>query len=187
MINAEQASDALKQAAATERRSADAYNYDQSAPYCFIWGAVWLLGYGAEALIPRTNPYWVWLGWWWLGLSLAGALASLAIGRRQNARRSGKSWRMGALFLILWLFTFALFAVLHPRNHLQIGAYFPLLFAAIYAAIGLWLGLRYILVGVFMAVVTLCAYFYLREYFFLWMALAGGGSLLLTGLWMRRA
>jgi hypothetical protein len=129
----------------------------------------------------------MWLGWWWMGLSLGGAAISVFLGRIENARRTARSWRMGMLFLILWLFTAALFAVLNPRDSLQTGAFFPLLFAAIYAAIGLWLGLRYILVGVFMAVATLGAYFYLREYFFHWMALVGGGSLLLTGFWMRRA
>jgi hypothetical protein len=144
-----------------------------------------MLGYGAEALVPRSYP--AWLGWWWMGLSLGGAAASLAIGRRHDVRRSGRSWRMGALFMIIWIFTIALFAVLHPRDDFQVGAYFPLLFAAIYAAIGLWVGLRYILVGIFVAVATLGAYFYLREYFFHWMALVGGGSLLLTGFWMRQA
>ncbi|HKU63712.1 MAG TPA: hypothetical protein VJQ06_01515 [Rhizomicrobium sp.] len=183
MLSAEQAAQALKEAAAAERRSANAYHYDQSAPYCFLWGIVWLLGYGAQALFP-PGP---WLGWWWMGLSMTGAVVSTVIGRRQNVRRPGKSWRTGVLFGIIWLFTIALFAVLHPKNPLQIGAYFPLLFAAIYAALGLWMGLRYILVGVFMAVSTLGAYFYMREYFFHWMALVGGGSLLLTGLWMRRA
>jgi len=183
MLSAEQAAQALKEAHAAERRSAEAYSYSQTAPYCFVWGIVWLLGYGAQALIPAGT----WLGWWWMGLSLAGAVASVVIGRSQNIRRPGKSWRMGVLFLIIWLFTAALFTVLHPKSELQIGAYFPLLFAAIYAAIGLWLGLRYILVGVFMAVATLGAFFFLREYFFHWMALVGGGSLLLTGFWMRQA
>ncbi|HJT43517.1 MAG TPA: hypothetical protein VJ750_08450 [Rhizomicrobium sp.] len=183
MLNAEQAALALKEAAATERRSAEAYNYSQSAPYCFVWGIVLLLGYGAQALIP-AGP---WLGWWWIGLNSAGAAVSVLLGRIENARRPGRSWRIGVLFLILWLFTAALFAVLHPSDPLQVGAYFPLLFAAIYAAIGLWMGLRYILVGVFTAVATLGAFFFLREYFFHWMALVGGGSLLLTGFWMRRA
>lgn len=185
MISAQQAADALKEADAAERRSFEAYSYSQTAPYCFVWGVVWLLGYGAQALAP--SPLRMWLGWWWLGLSLVGALISILIGQAQNARRPGRSWRIGILFLILWLFTTALFAVFNPQNHLQVGAYFPLLFAAIYAAIGLWLGLRYILVGVFMAAATLGAYFFLREYFFHWMALVGGGSLLLTGLWMRKA
>jgi hypothetical protein len=186
MISAEQAAQALKEADATERRSFEAYSYSLAAPYCFIWGLVWLLGYGAEALFPREHPAWMWMGWWWMVISMAGALASVLIGRRQNARRPGKSWRMGVLFGIMWLFSFFLFAIWHPTD-IQIGAYFPLLFSAIYAAVGLWLGLRYILVGVFMAVSTLAAYFTLREYFFHWMALVGGGSLLLTGLWMRKA
>ena len=186
MISAEQASNALKEAAAAEQRSRNAYSYSQSAPHCFVWGVVWLLGYGAEALIPHAHPGWPWLGWWWNGLTMAGAVVSILIGRRQNVRRPGMSWRIGALFGIMWVFTIALFAVLHPSHDFQVGAYFPLLFAAIYAAMGLWMGLRYILVGVFMAVATLGAYYYLREYFFHWMALVGGGSLFLTGFWMRR-
>jgi hypothetical protein len=185
MITAEQAANALKEADATERRSFEAYSYSQSAPYCFVWGVVWLLGYGLEALAPE--PYREWLGWWWMGLSLAGAIASIVIGQRQSACRPGKPWRMGLLIVILWLFNFALFSVLKPQNYLQVGAYYPLLFGAIYAAIGLWLGLRYILVGVFMAASALIAYFYLPEYFFHWMALVGGGSLVLTGFWMRKA
>ena len=187
MISAEQAAEALKEVAVTEKRSAEAYSYSQTAPHCFVWGAVWFLGYGAEALAPVKHPAWMWLGWWWLVLSMSGALASMWIGWRQHAnRRSGKAWRMGALFGIMWLFTLALFQIMHARE-LQIAAYFPLAFSAVYAAIGLWLGLRYILVGAFMAVATLGAYYYLRDYFLLWMAFVGGGSLLLTGLWMRKA
>ena len=186
MITAEQAADVLKEVATTERRSAEAYSYSQTAPHCFVWGAVWFLGYGAEALAPIAHPQWMWLGWWWLALSMSGALASTRIGVQQGSRRNSNACRMTALFAIMWLFTLALFQIMHARE-LQIAAYFPLAFSAIYAAIGLWLGLRYILVGIFMAVSTLGAYYFLREHFLLWMALVGGGSLLLTGLWMRKA
>ena len=65
------------------------------------------------------------------------------------------------------------------------GAFSPLLLSAIYAAMGLWRGLRFVLVGAFLAAITLGAYFFVKDFFFIWMALAGGGSLLLTGLWMR--
>jgi hypothetical protein len=187
VISAEQAAQALKDADATARRSAEAYNYSKSAPYCFLWGIIWLLGYGAEALFPPGHPAWTWLNWWWSGLSITGAAISVAIGSTRKARRPGHSWRMTTLFLIIWLFSIALFAVLHPKDSMQIGAFFPLLFAAIYAAIGLWMGLRYILVGVFMAAATLGAFFFLPAYFYHWMALVGGGSLLLTGYWMRQA
>lgn len=186
-MDSAEAASVLKEVAATQKRSAEAYSYSQSAPYRFVWGAVWLLGYGAEALAPRIHSAWVWLGWWWLALSLAGAAASIVIGRLQGRRNGRSGWRFGALFLILWLFVFFSFAILHPHSDRQVGAFFPLLFSAIYAAIGLWMGLRYILVGVFMAAASLGGYFWLGDLFFGWMALAGGGALLLTGLWLRRA
>ncbi len=187
MISAEQASEALKDVAITEKRSRAAYSYSLSAPHCFVWGAVWFLGYGAEAIAPQAHLPASWAGWWWMAVTIAGAAASTVVGRRRAVRQGRPAWRFGALFLIIWLYFSASFAVMHPRDDLQIGAYIPLLFAAIYAAIGLWLGLRYILVGIFMAAATLGAYFFLREYFFFWMALAGGGSLILTGFWLQRA
>ena len=107
MISAEQASQALKQAAAAEHRSRAAYSYSQSAPHCFVWGAVWFLGYGAQALIPVAHLPGVWVGWWWMGLTLAGALASVLIGQEQHRRRGQSGWRLGALFLIIWLYLLA--------------------------------------------------------------------------------
>jgi hypothetical protein len=187
MISAQQAAEALKEAAAAEQRSRAAYSYSKGAPYFFVWGIVWLLGYGAEALVPLAHLSRNWVGWWWTGLTIAGVAASLFIGRRQASRNGRPAWRTAMLFLIIWLYFFASFSVLPPHSEQQVGAYIPLLFAAIYAAIGLWLGLRYILVGIFMAVATLAAYFLLGDYFFFWMALVGGGSLVLTGFWLQRA
>jgi hypothetical protein len=69
MINAEQASDALRTAAASERRSADAYNYSQTAPYCFVWAL-----YGCWVMVPRRwfrippqhGCGWAGGGWAWV-------------------------------------------------------------------------------------------------------------------------
>ena len=182
-MDSHEAAAALKAVTATEKRSAAAYSYSQSAPHFLIWGLVWLLGYSAEGLVPRAHPAWMWLGWWWMGLSMAGAL----LGRLQ-ARRSGRSgWRSGVLVLIIWLFVLCTFAILHPHSQREVAAFIPLLIAAIYAAMGLWLGARYVAVGAFTAVATLGGYHWLSDGFFLWMALVGGGSLILTGMWMRRA
>ena len=62
---AQQAADALKEVATTQKRSAQAYSYSLAAPYCFVWGAVWLLGYGAEALASFGYSVGIWTGWWW--------------------------------------------------------------------------------------------------------------------------
>ncbi len=46
-------------------------------------------------------------------------------------------------------------------------------------------GISFYPAGRLLAAATLGAYFFLKDFFFVWMAVAGGGSLLLTGLWMR--
>jgi hypothetical protein len=50
-----------------------------------------------------------------------------------------------------------------------------------------WLGLRYLVVGAALAALTLLCFFFLREHFYAVMAFAGGGALILTGFWLRRA
>jgi hypothetical protein len=176
-----EAAQSLRDVADAQKRSAEAYSYSQSAPYFFIWGLAWAAGYGGEAFLLRYP------GWIWASVVLAGMAASLLTAMVQNRRRGRSGWRMGVLFFVIYAFTAALFAVMRPVNGIQVGAYFPLLFAALYVGVGLWLGLRYIIVGVVLAAATMCAYFFLHDYFFPWMAIVGGGFLILTGFWLRQA
>ena len=67
------------------------------------------------------------------------------------------------------------------------GAFVPMLMAAIYMVMGLWLGWRYSAIGGALAVLTLGGFFLLPVHFLLWMAFVGGGALILTGLWLRSA
>ncbi len=180
MITAREANDVLREAATTERRSAEAYGYSRSAPFLILWGLIWMAGYGGMATLPEPQA-----GWLWFALSIAGTGISIWLGNARAKERGRSGWRVGVLVAIAFAFTFALFSILPPTNALQVGAFSPLLLSAIYATIGLWQGLRFVLVAVFLAVATLGAYFFFKEFFFIWMALAGGGSLLLTGLWMR--
>jgi hypothetical protein len=180
MITTREATDALREAATTERRSAKAYSYNRSAPLLILWGLIWIVGYGGMAELPGQQS-----GWLWLALSVVGTGISIWLGNAGAKARGQSGWRVGALVVIAFAFTNALFSILPPTNALQVGAFTPLLLSAIYAAIGLWQGLRFVLVGAFPAAITLGAYFFLKDFFFVWMALAGGGSLLLTGLWMR--
>ena len=180
MITTREAHDALQEAATAERRSAESYSYSRSAPYCILWGLIWMAGYGGMTVLKGAD-----VGWLWLILSAIGAGVSIWIGNNSSASQRSSGWRIGLLFVIIAAFSTALFAILPPTNAFQVGAYSPLLLSAIYASLGLWLGIRYILLAVFVAAVTLGAFFFMREFFFVWMAVAGGGSLLLTGLWMR--
>jgi hypothetical protein len=180
MSDSSQAIAVLKAADATERRSAEVYWYSRSAPHFFIWGVAWMIGYFGCALksdlFDVIMPVAIWSG-------IAGSLIVSLTGRKS---RNYNTWRIGAAFLVMWIFTYGLFAIF-PPDHLKIGAYFPWLFAALYGGVGLWLGLRYVIAAAFLAGATLAGYFHLRDYFFLWMAIVGGGCLILTGFWLRRA
>jgi hypothetical protein len=116
---------------------------------------------------------------------MGGTLATIAWTVMHPSRRNSRSWRIFGVFAVLWIFSYALFAVF-PPSPLKIAAYWPLVFSALYCGTGLWLGLRYLLAGLFLAAATLGGYFLLREHFYLWMAAAGGGTLLVTGFWLRQ-
>jgi hypothetical protein len=77
--------------------------------------------------------------------------------------------------------------VLRPHDVLQYGAFPPLVMAFAYTAIGIWRGIRWAAVGVALGILTVAGYALLPAYFMAWMAVFGSASLLLTGLWMRRA
>ncbi len=177
-LSPNEAAQSLREATVIQKRSAEVYGYSLCAPYFFIWGLVWVAGYAGQALAPART------GWIWPGSVLAGILATVVAGKMQKMR---PHWRVGAAFGLIFAFSCALFAVIPPRNDLQAGAYWPLLFAALYAGVGLWFGTRYMIVGAILAAAALGGYFFLPGIFFLWMALVGGGSLILTGFWLRRA
>jgi hypothetical protein len=181
MISKQEARAALTEAETAARRSREIYGYSRSAPYCFIWGAAWFLGYMGQAVLSGAQSAWTWP----IAL-LGGAGACALVGlsqKRRDARPMGRVW---LLFVVIYAFSFSLFAVFRPTG-LEIGAYWPLLCAALYAGVGLWGGIRYVIVGAALAVLTLFGFFALRDQFYVVMAIAGGGSLVLTGLWLRRA
>ncbi|HEX4371171.1 MAG TPA: hypothetical protein VH019_07465 [Rhizomicrobium sp.] len=180
MITTREAHDALQEAATAERRSAQAYGYSRRAPFCILWGLIWMAGYGGTAVLPGRDSNWL-----WLALAIIGTAISIWIGNNRADGRGRDGWRAGLVIVFAMAFTAALLFIMHPTDPLQVGAYWPLLLSAIYASIGLWLGLRYILLGAFLAIATLGAYFFLKDLFFAWTAVVGGGSILLTGLWMR--
>ena len=179
MISNGEALSALQDVETTRRRSREAYGYSLSAPYCFIWGVAWFVAYASEA---SGTPY-VW--WIWSAAISAGAIACVVVGLSQARRGAPSIRRIWLLFVVLYAFSFALFSIFSPVGPFQIAAYWPLLWAAVYCGIGLWLGMRYVIVGGVLGGLTLAAYFLFRDHFYITMAFAGGGSLILTGFWLR--
>ena len=178
-ISPEQAADALNQAVAAERRSAQAYFYQRFAPYLLLWGIIWMIGYGATDLVPRLA------GWIWMGLVLAALVISSVIGRNAGSDRPQNSWRYVLFFAAVWAFFAATYAVMGARGAQQ-GAFPPLVVALAYVLTGLWFGPRLVIAGLAVGALTLGGFFYLPQHFLLWEGFVGGGALILAGFWFRR-
>lgn len=187
-LSPDQAADNLKQIARTEQRSSQARLYANASPGLILWGVIWMAGYAASDFLGQAAD-WRGVNWLWSGLTVVGLAASFAIGRAQHRgekRDPAIGLRWGGTFLALWLFAVATMLVLRPAYPASAGAFIPLIVAAVYAVFGIWQGARFLYTGIVLAAATLGGFFFLREHFLLWMALVGGGSLILVGLWLRK-
>lgn len=188
-----QAAESLKEIERTQRRSAEAHDYAHSSPQFILWGLLWMVGYTGSYLLPNYG-FVQGINWLWFGLCLIGVISSSILGRRRYrhlapeviAKGKAIGLRWGMTMLVFYVFLFAVFMVMRPRNPLVSGAFIPLLIAAIYSVMGIWRGLRFLFAGIALAALTLGGWFYLYPYFLLWMAAVGGGSLVLVGLWLRK-
>ncbi|MDE3115801.1 MAG: hypothetical protein KGL26_09405, partial [Pseudomonadota bacterium] len=124
----------------------------------------------------------------WAGLGFFGAVVSTLIGMRMKPAGQAKfDWRIAGTWFASCCFISAMFAIFAPVSGLQVGAIIPLLIAWAYVVMGFWLGARYLVAGLVVTAVTLGGYFWWPEHFAGLMAVVGGGTLILTGLWLRKA
>lgn len=181
-LTSKEAAESLSDVECAGRRSAQAFGYRKASPHLILWGLIWVIGYAATDLRPAsTNLI-------WLGLIVAGSTISTYLGRCENSAGAAThkyNWRVLGLVALAFVFVGASYAVFGHVSGMQQGAFVPLLVRTIYAGLGLWLGRRFLVTGLAIVALTLGGYFYLHEHFLLWMAVVGGGGLILAGFWLR--
>ena len=177
-LSREEAAQALQEIASTERRSTTLRRYRGAAPHLMLWGVLWAVGYGLTEVIPARA------GATWTVIVVVGIAAGTLMTFRQSDRTVG--WRFAAMMATLVVFCIATLVIMAPIEGRQTAAFVPLVIAACYVIAGIWFGPRYVVAGVALAALTLGGFFLLRSYFFAWMAVVGGGALLLAGFWLTR-
>lgn len=179
-ISPAEAQNALHDISRAERSSAALYRYRHASPHLIVWGLIWAVGYGATYAKPQ-------LGVLWPVLVGIGTFASAWIGWKfKPAKPGGYDWRLAGTWLAIFLFIAAIFAVMPPRSVAEVSAFFPLLVALFYGLIGIWIrGARLVLTGAAVGALTIIGFFFLPQIFLLWMAVVGGGALILGGFWLR--
>jgi hypothetical protein len=174
-----EAEQALQEISGTERASATTYGYRTASPHLLLWGVIWMVGYGLTYVRPEWSIVWP-------ILTVAGIAMSTWLGWIDRHSAAPVDRRYRATLLVAFLFTVAMFAVLSPSSPAQISAFIPMLVSLFYCLAGIWMrGVRLLMTGIVVAALTLIGYFWLPNIFPLWMAVVGGGALLLGGVWLR--
>ncbi len=153
-----------------------------AANYLMLWGSVWLLGYSITQFLPDYS------GVSWLFLDVLGIVISFYFGFRHA--RNWRSKQYGPRVGLFWFFVLmyaALFVWLIPiQSPLALSLFFSLFISLGFVSTGLWL-LNDVLVylGVGLTILIVFGFLFVKEFFYLWVAILGGGTMLGLGFKMR--
>ena len=150
-----------------------------------ITGVVWLVGYTATQFL--IGPI---VAWIWIGVSAVGSVVATFLGmqagkrvRSASANETGK--RVAVFWVLLVLFGAAGIAVARPADGKQLTM-LVILFAMIgQMGMGLLLSFSATWWTVPVVALTLTGYFFFPNIYYLWMALIGGGTMIVLGLYIR--
>ncbi len=182
-ISPDDAAKALSDIASTRGRSHALAGYSMAGPILILWGVIWLLGYAAMGVLPAEQ----W-GPMWLAGDVIGLVVTLLLSRRANRRGGlkGTTWRLMGGVALVALFCGSLFAMVRPTD-INVYLAFPgLLTGTIYITLGLWRMTRYLWIGIFVFAASLIGFFAFPAILTYWMAVTGGGGLIVSGLLIRR-
>jgi len=190
-LSREDASAALDSIENADRQVREMLGYRAASPFLILWGAIWLVANGVSDLVPAIS------GRLWTVAAIAGFAASAGMVVRQMRCRavhmeltpaSRALHRRRAILLAAALAGYfpAMLTVLGPLGPRQSGAFISLFWAFAYMAAGVWLGVRMYVTGVVTAAAIMLGYLFIHQHFTMWLAVVGGGSLLLAGFWLRR-
>jgi len=187
-ISSEQAAQALRDVEQTSALSSTLYGYSQAAPHLLLWGCIWLVGFSLSDFFPSHA------GLFWLVLDVVAIAGSTYFGvrtgrlsQRAKLTKINDTWRwLASVFAIMGFFVLVQI-IMAPIVERQAVSLIALIVAAIYVVRGLWGSPRIGVTGIALAALTLFGFFEVRVHFDLWMAVMGGGSLILAGCWLRKA
>jgi uncharacterized membrane protein YGL010W len=136
------------------------------------------LGFSGTQFFPKIA------GWLWLSLYLIGFIATGIVMKKSRvqhptSRRINIAWLILVAYTLFWIF------LLHLGGRESIAFCWTLCMCG-FVISGLWAGRFFIWMGLIVTALTIAGFFLLPAWFYLWMAIASGGSLILSGLFIRK-
>jgi len=190
-ISRDEAAQALSDINDARSRVDKLHGYGDAAPFLMLWGMVWLVANSTTQFAPALGDM-AWMIGILIGTTLTIVLATLQAKRRdvrdasQGSQSAQVAIRMGVSQGVILAFFVAMMTIVWPLDARQFNALVSLFWACAYMGAGVWIGMRLFWIGAITAVAILFGYFNIEQYYSLWMGIAGGGSLIAGGLWLRR-
>lgn len=165
-----------------------------AGPIIILWGCIWM----AADLVLQYHPDRMAQAWWVFDAIGIGGSWYLAVRCNPHVKMRG-DWRFGAFWFILFGFGALWTFLLVPWNLLQnastlemlamirkIEAFGHTLPMFAYVIGGLWMGRFFVWLGLLVTALTVAGYLWVPDYFYLWLAFTGGGSLIIGGIFIRK-
>jgi hypothetical protein len=183
MIDSKQAAEALTDVHAIVRRVRQSKIYNIASLILIMAGVLVFFGNIVSFLWPR------YAGYTWIAVDAMAVAGTFAIGAFAYPKDSvrGFDYRLLLAFLLFFAFGILCTSVLGHYTPRQMATFWPIYYMLIYVLAGLWFGYAFVAIGLGIAALTLVGYFFVGNWFDLWMAVVNGGGLVLGGLWMRRS
>ena len=169
---------AIRQIMERTRRATDAHG----GWFMVLWGAIWFVGFPGSQFLPEQIS-----GWVWLGLDVVGMAGSVWLGARMSRRGTAHSplWRPMAYWMVaVIVFDFLLIWLLGLDTPREGSMVFLLTIALSYFQFGIFSTWKVSAVGAGIGALTVLATVLLPDFFFLAMAILGGGLLAGSGIWL---
>jgi hypothetical protein len=149
--------------------------------FLWLWGGIWSLTSIVNWI--DSPRFWVFSNW----LSVAGGVASVAIGFLQNSQvRSKIDRRFVAVCITMMVFGYGVWPLLlgGPHTYKSAYGYGTLIWMQIYIIAGIWFDNHWLWIGVAVSALILAGYVFFPQLFWAWGLLAGL-TMVATGFYVR--
>ena len=148
-------------------------------------GIVWLVGFLATQFLSGPIVPTIWIAMSIVGSAVAVFLGTRMSRRVRNPAANPTAKRAAFFWVLLIFFCIAAIAVARPADPKQVTM-FIILFAMLgQLAMGLLVSFSYTWWALPITALALIGYFLLPDYFYLWMGVLVGGSMVALGLFIR--
>jgi len=184
-ISPTEAEEALLSIQAIMKKTRRSISASGAYKFLNLWGFIWLIGFLNSQFLPGDLA-----GNLWIGLDILGGILSAFIGYRLNRgiRTSSPSTtgkRIGLFWLLLFLYCVAAIFVAGTGDGKQLAMFIILFVTFGWIAMSMLLSFTSVWPGLALFALAIFGYFVLPGIFYIWMAILGGGGMILLGFFIR--